>query len=234
MVELALAAYLVLVLPARAIWKSLRQPAPLQTNRAARYARTSGLIAILLLVIGGDWWWSGRPWSGLGFDFPLSARGEIGLVVSILLIVTMLVIAQFSERRLSEEKRAAQRAKLEGNELLPRTAGELRRFLILSLLVGAGWEVLYRGFLLWFLAPHVGTVVSVCVAALAYGLAHGYRSRGQFIGSIVSAFAFTIAFAATHSLWWLMLLHTFFAVYGGLTSYRMFRGSESELAYAKP
>lgn len=234
MIEFALAACLIFVLPARAIWKSLRKPIPLQSNRAARYARSSGLVVILLLVLGGDWWWSGRPWAGLGFDLPLSARGEAGLIIAVLLIVVLLAVAQVSERRLSAEKRAAQRAKLAGNELLPRSAGELRGFLLLALLVGAGWEVLYRGFLLWVLSPLVGMVAAVCVAALAYGLAHGYKSRGQLLGSIVSAFAFTIAFAVTHSLWWLMLLHTFFAMYGGFTSYRMFRGNESKLAYAKP
>lgn len=234
MIELVLAAFLVLVLPARAMWKTLRGAPASPPNRSARYLRTSGLIAILLLVLGGAWWWSGRPWGVLGFDFPLSVRGETGLGISLLLISLMLAIAHISERRLSEEKRAAQKAKLARNELLPRTAGELRGFLLLALLVGAGWEVLYRGFLLWFLSPLVGVVAAVCVAAAAYGAAHGYKSGGQFIGSIVSAFVFTSAFAVTHSLWWLMLVHTFFAVYGGLTSYRMFRGNGSDQACANP
>lgn len=37
----------------------------------------------------------------------------------------------------------------------------------------------------------------VVAAALTYGAAHGFKSRGQFAGSIVAAIAFTIGYAAT-------------------------------------
>jgi membrane protease YdiL (CAAX protease family) len=70
-----------------------------------------------------------------------------------------------------------------------------------------GWEILYRGFLLWFLSPYIGIAGAICLASFAYGLARGYQGRRQLVGSIASAFAFTVAFAITRSLWWLMLLH---------------------------
>lgn len=70
----------------------------------------------------------------------------------------------------------------------------------------AGWEILYRGFIL-LLTPNTGLPIAITISALAYGIAHGYRSPKQLIASIVSAFAFTIAYALTHSLWWLIVIH---------------------------
>ena len=68
--------------------------------------------------------------------------------------------------------------------------------------------MLYRGFLLWWLTPLVGIIGAVVLASLAYGLAHGWKSRWEGLGSIASAFLFTIGFAVTGSLWWLIAIHT--------------------------
>jgi len=71
----------------------------------------------------------------------------------------------------------------------------------------AGWEVLYRGFLLQLLPPIIGLPFAIVASALAYGIAHGYKNPKELIASIISAFIFTIAYAWTHSIWWLILIH---------------------------
>ena len=96
---------------------------------------------------------------------------------------------------------------VKGNDLLPESARDIRLFMLFVLMVGFGWEVLYRGFLLLYLPPHIGLPGAVVTAALAYGLAHGIKSRGQVIGSIIAAFAFTIGYVLTQNLWWLIILH---------------------------
>jgi len=75
--------------------------------------------------------------------------------------------------------------------------------------VTGGWEVLYRGFLLLVLTPVIGLPLAIAASALAYGIGHGYENPKQLIGSIISAFFFTIAYAWTQSLWWLILVHVF-------------------------
>src|SRR5471032_1066689 len=40
-----------------------------------------------------------------------------------------------------------------------------------------------------------------------YGAGHGFENVKQFLGSIVAAFAFTVEYALTGSLWWLIVLH---------------------------
>src|SRR5690625_359177 len=132
-----------------------------------------------------------------------------------------LTIAEIIKKRKRQGHNDVKDAeKLQKNNLLPRTRRELTLFLGFTLLAGCGWELLYRGFLIWFLVPSIGTVGAVCIAAIAYGAAHGYKSRTQFLGSIVSAFAFTIAFVLTGSLWWLMLIHTALGFIGGFGSYK--------------
>lgn len=68
--------------------------------------------------------------------------------------------------------------------------------------------MLYRGYLWWILAPLLGSVGAVLVMGLSYGLAHGYRGRGALAASVVSALLFAAAYALTHSLWWLIVIHT--------------------------
>ena len=102
--------------------------------------------------------------------------------------------------------------------MFPETSGEMRLFLLVSLAVGCGWEILYRGFLLLYLQPTTGLGGAVIIAAFAYGAAHGFKSPKQFAASIMSALAFTIGYAVTSNLWWLMLLHTGLMLLGALSS----------------
>ena len=81
-------------------------------------------------------------------------------------------------------------------------------FALLAFAAGFGWEVLYRGFLLFYLQPYVGLAGAVFVSAIVYGAAHEFRSWSQSAASIAAAFSFTIGYALTDNLWWLILLHT--------------------------
>ena len=69
--------------------------------------------------------------------------------------------------------------------------------------------------------PAIGITGAVIVAALAYGVGHGFKTWQQALGSAAAAFAFTIAFALTNSLWWLMAFHTAVAVQSGWAGYRL-------------
>lgn len=219
-VEFALAAYLVLVLPALALRRSLRKTIRPPPARVSRYVRAVTQIFSCLLVLAIVAWRLGWSHNALGLDFPLSLGGEIGLATAVTLIVVAVALVTIEKRRSPGEKPAKDETIDASDELFPRTPLEFRWFLLFSLAVGAGWELLYRGFLLFVLAPLIGLVSAIVVAALVYGLGHGYKTRGQLAGSIVSAFAFTVAFAVTGSLWWLMLLHIFMAMSGGWSTYR--------------
>ena len=208
MLELSFASYLLFVLPFLSLRRSLKPAPTVRAPLLRRDWRQGRHAALLLAVLAGVEWHAGRSLGDLGLGVPLSSSGRSGLIAAACLIVGLHVAGMAWERFMTPAAREAQRRKLADASLpWPDTTAESVAFVLSTSLMCAGWEVLYRGFLLLVLAPHVGLPLAVAAAALAYGVAHGYKSRGQLIGSIVSAFVFTIAYAWTHSLWWLMAIH---------------------------
>ncbi|HEY1837613.1 MAG TPA: CPBP family intramembrane glutamic endopeptidase [Rhizomicrobium sp.] len=54
---------------------------------------------------------------------------------------------------------------------------------------------------------------------------HGDKTWLRALSSIGTAFAFTIAYALTRSLWWPMLIHSFMGLYGAWSGYRLNRNA---------
>lgn len=232
MIDWLLATLLILVLPGLAIWRSLR-PRAKPASRMRRYLHSIAYVAVLLLLLAASWWSAGRDGAQLGLGWPFTRGAAIGLVVFVALLAVISTISHFKTRKLTPEAKAELAAKAPGADFMPQNARELAVFLLLAVLLGCGWELLYRGFLWWFLAPRVGMVGAICIAALAYGLGHGVKHRKQAIGSVVSAFAFMIAFVLTRNLWWLMLIHTAMPLAGGLNAWRGFGRSDAALPSAE-
>jgi membrane protease YdiL (CAAX protease family) len=226
--ELALALYLVVVLPGQALWQSLQPATKPKRPRLAAYRASIVRIVILLAILAALMWWSGRPAAALGLALPMSTAGAWGVIAAGILLSVMSIGGWLWERKLSGEKLAQYQAKLEkAGDSMPQTEQELKAFMLLTVFIGCGWELLYRGFLMMVLTPVIGTASAVALAAIAYGAAHGYQGRGQFIGSIVSAFLFTIGYVATGSLWWLMLLHTLLPIYSAVQYHRHKRSMDA-------
>jgi len=204
-----LAAYLLLVAPALNLWRSLRprgdRPTRPPVRRYWSMAWPVGLMLGVLWIGARRAGWSAQD---IGFDIPLSTAGTWGLGFAVLLLGGLAVGDVVMARRATPARRAATERKLLDTDFpWPRSAGEAVLFALATALMTAGWEILYRGFVLLLLAPATGLPVAIVLSALAYGIAHGYRSPRQLIASIVSAFVFTIAYALTHSLWWLIIIH---------------------------
>ena len=198
---------LVLFLPALRFWKTSRPSSSSEARKSPPYAQNVARMVILLLLLAADWLQAGRSASALGLAVPIPLPGQIGLAIASVLIVTLMISTQVSAKRLTGEKLAEYQKKIDRIDLLPRKSRDWLGFVATIVLLGSGWEILYRGFLLWSLSPIVGTVAAVSIAAFAYGLAHGYHSRRHQVVNIASAFVFTIAYATTLSLWWLMVIH---------------------------
>lgn len=219
--ELIFAAYLVLYVPVRQIWKSLGAKKPVAAAlKAERYWRSVRWAGALLLALAGVTAYAGRSLADLGLDFPVSAAGQWGLAAMGVLILAGGVVVFMVEKTLNAETFAEFTAKTGDNDLMPRAGTDVLPFVVMMVALGAAWELLYRGFLMLVLAPLTGTAGAVLLAAVAYGAAHGYSSRGQFIGSIVCAFLFTIAYVLTGSLWWLMVLHIGVPLFGLVSTRR--------------
>lgn len=222
-----LALLLIIILPIRSLWHSLR-PSPSDLTLMQKYLKTILYISAMLSLLAYIWISRSLPLADLGLDIPLSDGGLTGMMILGVLVVVAIVSQLIWLRKVKKDNSPHPDKKPDMSVSLPGTRSELAAFMLVSVLLGCGWELLYRGFVLWFLAPQTGIIAAVIIAALAYGIGHGFKTRGQFIGSIISAFLFTIAFALSGSLWWLMIIHTALPVVMGIAYYRSAQGKIDE------
>jgi len=211
MLDLLLVFYLALFTPVQQFWRNLRKT-PAKKSRLWNYARNCFIIGTLLLALAVSSVVEGRTAAALGIGWPPAAWEWWAIAGAAVLLGALHLIGNRMEGNMNPEKRAAEEAKLLANETLPRSTEELIAFVIMSVFIGFGWEVLYRGFLLLILTPYVGDIGAIALAALAYGLSHGFDTWKQLIGSIVTALAFTLAYYLSHSLWWLIVFHSGFGI----------------------
>jgi membrane protease YdiL (CAAX protease family) len=211
-----LAGLLIIALPAYMILRSVVRQKGAGDNLPGRYLQTILIALALVAALLIDWLQSGRSAAALGLTLPVSGVGMAGLAIACAVLIGLFVAVR---RQLKSNPAVA--SKLPGG--LPQTSRQLAVFIVFAIVVGCSWEALYRGYLLWFLQPRVGLIGSIAVAATAYGLAHGVKNIRTVLASLGAALLFTIAYATTRSLWWLMLLHCGFPLLGAFTAYSRLR-----------
>ena len=212
MLDHLLAILLLFVVPVRALWRS-RSGWIASGTKITRYTTTIGMVTGLLALLATSWIMTGRSARALGLGAPTSTPSLVGLGIA----VTILAALALSK---SKKPTPSQLKEVEvvRRDIFPDSPREAVLFLVVSLAVGGGWEILYRGFLLFYLQSATGLGRAIVIASFAYGAAHRFKAFKQLAGSIVSALAFTIAYAATSNLWWLMLIHIGVMLFGAMAS----------------
>ena len=158
------------------------------------------VVAYGLALLGAAIWFvSGRSLALLGLEWPLSGASVLLLLASAVLIVFAVVWVRLVKPSAAQD--------LAVSKALPGSLGKTLLYVVTMLSLGAIWEVLYRGYLIWALGQFTGLWPAVIIAAVSYGLAHGIKSKKQVVTSLISALVFSGAYALSHSLWWLILVH---------------------------
>ena len=207
--DLLFTLYLLVYFPLSSLWRS-RHPRPPKPDLPAlrSYWRQGRYVLSLLCVFMLVKWLGGHNLVQLGLGFPSTPRALWGLAAAAFLLVAMHLLGNRMDRKLTPEQRIKQEDKLRDSPFpMPRTQTETLAYLVTMIGMTATWELLFRGYLLLVLTPATGLPLAVALAAISYGAGHGYQNPKQFFGSIVAAFAFTIGYAMTGNLWWLIVLH---------------------------
>jgi len=192
------------------------------TSLVARYWVTIARGALAAVAVLAVWYWSGRNFASLGLDWPIGERGLFGfLVVAIVAVVGYLQIARVG--RLPADKLGKAMQNVARIKILPRTRAELSLFMLVAIDAGIWEELLYRGFLIWFLTPLTGMIGAVLLSSVLFGIGHAYQGwRGMlttgFVGLIMA-----VLYVLTASLWWVMAVHAAIDIYGGLVTDRLRR-----------
>jgi membrane protease YdiL (CAAX protease family) len=183
------------------------------------YRSTSIELILLTFVCLSPFVWNDQPLQLLGLGF-------INNPWLIILLLTLAGVGMYLIGRIRFNQESA-RNFLDQMQtvswLMPTNRQELRYLIFLSFVAGICEEVVYRGFLFWFLNGYMPWWIAVVVANIPFALAHltttGYKNT---LNAYVLALIFSAAYLLTGSLWLSILLHILVDVYSGLNYFKAF------------
>jgi membrane protease YdiL (CAAX protease family) len=154
-------------------------------------------------------------------------RFWLGLVIALGAMVAMALQAR---RVLGDNSklRRARRMLEPVMFLLPHTPEELRHFRGLSVTAGICEEILFRGYLIWYLYWLVGFWQALLISSLVFGLAHSYQGPGGILRTTAVGLLFALFYVLTFSIWVPMLLHAFIDINSGQAAYAIANTPEEE------
>jgi membrane protease YdiL (CAAX protease family) len=188
-----------------------------------------------LLTTLVQWVWSGgvlawwiherRPLGELGLCFGGTIRTVVG--AGLTLLVLGLLVSQWRRIRKLDAARLAKLSASLGDAapLLPADDREQRIFRVLAITAGVCEELLFRGYLIWYLAAATGRWPAMLLGTLVFGAAHLYQGRTGAIKSAVVGLVLGALYLGTGSLVWPMVLHAAIDLQGGAVGQALRRGS---------
>jgi hypothetical protein len=107
--------------------------------------------------------------------------------------------------------------------MLPHDQRELRWFGVVAVTAGLCEELLYRGYLIWYLQHWLPLTFAVTVAVVIFGVGHFYQgARGMLLTALVGAFLAAV-YLFTGTLFASMAIHALMDLYSGYAAWRAYR-----------
>src|SRR5262245_22558987 len=210
--------------------------AALGRARSRAYLESAIIEWALVILVFLRWITTDRPIQGLGFGPPAGWGFWVAAAI-VLGALGFTTWQRISLTRSTEDKvRREVMAQLEHlRPLLPHTRKEMIYFVLLSMTAGICEEILFRGYLLWYLSCLVPVVAACLAGALLFGMAHAYQGSGGVLRTGLVGAGLVALYLISGSLWLPMLLHAFVDVNSGLLAYAFLkRPPPVELAIADP
>ncbi|MEP6729001.1 MAG: CPBP family intramembrane glutamic endopeptidase [bacterium] len=211
-------------------WPSFRSEVAAGEPDARVRGYRRGIVAQWSFVIAASTIWTSHGRSLV--ELRLVAPDRWKLAVGGALVIAMLVLVWVQHRsitRLTEERRVAVGLKFGAVAfLLPHTLREHRWFLGLSITAGICEELLYRGYLTWFLSPWLGTAGAYLAVIALFGIGHAYQGRK---GATRATLAGAVMAAIVLATGWLvpaMIIHALIDMSSGTAGFMLLRESRPE------
>jgi len=232
----ALFVALALLFPLRAAWfgyrRLVRAPEPeVPRVRMSLYRQAIVLQWSLSAVTLVVWAWRGRSWAALGL-MPRATPAALALAV---LAVAGIVLVAFQRRRTLSSTAALGHVRDQlghVERMLPRRPAELRRFYALAVTAGVCEELLYRGYLFWYLEQWIGLAPAVAVATAIFGFGHLYQGRRGVLTTALVGLVLGVLYLVSGSLYLGMLLHALADAHSGHLAYVAFGAASASEAGA--
>lgn len=210
------------VLSFRSVRQALERNEP--GARLREYRQTMVAEWVLAAAALGLWFWADRGLAVLGLGLPTDWRHAVAAIAGIL-VAAGLALQTRAIAGSADARRSVAGQLGEFGIFLPHSRHELRWFVALSLTAGVCEELLYRGYLIWYLEQFAGPIVAVVVSSVVFGLAHaGYGTKtGVKAGLLGLVFAGLYLFSG--ALWVPMLVHVAIDVGAGTTGWLVLGGA---------
>jgi membrane protease YdiL (CAAX protease family) len=167
--------------------------------------------------------WAGvaRPWTALGFNLQLNLWFALAAALTVLGIVVLLMQLRQVKNATQEEINGLKERFGKLSIILPQNGNELARFYGLSITAGIVEEILWRGFLIWYLGQFMPLWVAALVSVIGFGLAHAYQGIAHLPQVTAVGAAFTGLYLLTGSIWLPIILHAAVDILQGRLAYNV-------------
>ena len=184
-------------------------------DRIKLYRETSVIEWLALAVLATAWYLLGRPIADLGFVPPdgIGFFAGIGLLI---LVSGLLAYSWLSAKTMSVKEKAKHVEAL-GDlvHFLPRNERDYRSFFALSMTAGVVEEIIYRGFVIWYLVQFMPNWGAVIVSSVFFGLGHSYQGAAGMLRTGLAGLGFGVFYLFTGSIWLPIIGHALFDILQG-------------------
>jgi membrane protease YdiL (CAAX protease family) len=177
-------------------------------DRTKLYRETIAGHWILFALVMALWIWQDRAWSALGFGLTTNVPFMISLALTIAAMAALLwQVRNVANTDIAELRELRQEI---GNVaiIIPRNGNELGRFYGVAVTAGVVEEVLYRGFMIWYVGHYLPLWTAVLVSSVVFGIGHAYQGIENIPKITIVGAIFAGLYILSGSLWVPMVLHT--------------------------
>ena len=188
-------------------------------NRSQLYRNTLVGHWTLFLVCMAIWVGAARPWPALGFGLHYDTWFAIATALTIAGIVVLILQIRQVKSATQEDIDGIRERFGNLSIMMPQNRNELARFYGLSITAGIVEEVLWRGFLIWYLSQFMPVWGAVLVSTLGFGLAHAYQGLSHLPQITVAGAVFAALYIMSGSIWLPIILHAAIDILQGRLAY---------------
>ena len=190
-----------------------------KVNRTQLYRNTLIGHWTLFIVCMAIWADAARPWSAMGLGLDLDLWFALGAVLTILGIFALVMQIRQVSTATTDEIRSIRKRFGKLSIIIPQNGNELARFYGLSMTAGIVEEILWRGFLIWYLDQYMPLWGAVLISTIGFGLAHAYQGLAHLPQITAVGAAFAALYLLTGSIWLSIILHAAVDILQGRLGY---------------
>lgn len=173
----------------------------------------------LFLILAVIWNITARPWSAIGFRLEADLWVAVSALFTVLGIAALLVQGKQVRNASQEDIDKLARRLGDLSIIIPHNGSELARFYGLSVTAGIVEEILWRGFMIWYLSHFMPLWAAALLSTIGFALAHAYQGIVNLPQITAVSAALAALYLLSGSIWLPILLHAAVDILQGRLAY---------------